>query len=94
MSGLHTNHGEDAPVSEFERQSGIMVQVFTSIMQAHTLLRTMPGSREASLALTKIDEAIMWAERIPTPPHDVPVPTEAPTLMTREDVPTSDVPNG
>jgi hypothetical protein len=78
------------PAEEFARQQGLMTQVFQALNVAQATLRQMPPSREGSLAMTKIDEAGMWAERIPAPQMAMPDPTS----MSEPDVPVPDQPNG
>ena len=56
---------------EFDRQVSLMGDVLKGIRQIRDALETMPRSREASLAVTKLDEAWLWASNIPVnPPED------------------------
>lgn len=69
----------ELPLSEYERQMALMVEVFAMITRAKTNILKMPPSREGALTITKLDEAEMWAMRIPMPPREAPENPDGPT---------------
>lgn len=79
MSEAPETAQEARQVSEYDRQSQIMVDVFFALGQARGLLMRMPPSREGALAMTKIDEARLWSQTIPVPPREAPDNPDGPT---------------